>query len=904
VTLAGPPSVGRFGASILHAVGLDDWVTEDAPGYVARAVAAASDLGALAALRAGLRDRVAASPLRDAHGLARQVETAYQALWEQWREGDVPALHRLFGAGDLAAARGLAERMLARDAGDVEATHVLGLIAYRDGHFPEADRYLTAAIACAPRRAELHANHAAILRSLGRLADAEVAGRAAIALNPNGAEGHSNLGNILRDTGRYPEAIACFETAVRLAPRFADAWSNMAWVLSLAGHARRAEAAARQAIACESRHANAHNNLGLALMRQSRLEEAEAALRQAVALRPDFALPHSNILFCLNYRPDLPAEAIFAEYRNWDAQHAKPLAPALTEFDLDRTPDRRLRVGYVSPDFRTHAAAFFAEGLLTAHDRNQVELFCYAEVTVADATTDRFRALADHWRNTVGQSDAALAELIRRDRIDVLVDLAGHTAGNRLLVFARRPAPVQVEYLLGHGYSSGLTCMDAFLADAMLAPAGSEHLFSERLVRLPRIPLAYTPPAEMPPVAPLPALANGFVTFGHFGRPVRLNNGVIAAWASILHAVPGSRLVLNSAPFAEPAGRDLFAARFAAHGIERERLELIFTTPQPRTWAAYGMIDIALDPFPHNAGTTTIEALWQGVPVVTLAGRPSVGRFGASILHAVGLDDWVTDDVQAYVARAVAAASDLAALAGLRGGLRERVAASPLHDAAGLARQVEAAFRTLWNDWREGDAARLRRLYAAGDLETARSLGERMLARDPADAEALHVLGLVAFARGDAVAAATALTRATSVHSNAAILSDLGVVLRTSGRLAEAEAAYRRALEINPTLTAALGNLGNVLCDLKRFDAAEAVLAEAVHRAPDAALLRSLALCLLAQPSQAGPRNCCVAPSNSPRPMRRRTRHWGRCLARQASRSRRRRIIVPPCRASEHRSGR
>ena len=239
--------------------------------------------------------------------------------------------------------------------------------------------------------------------------------------------------------------------------------------------------------------------------------------------------------------------------------------------------------------------------------------------------------------------------------------------------------------------------MDAFLADAMLAPPGADALFSERLIRLPRIPLAYAPPDAMPEVAPLPASANGFVTFGYFGRTERLNDAVIAAWARILRDVPGARLMLNSLPFREPAFRDLIAARFAAQGVDRDRLELIATSPQPATWAAYGGIDIALDPFPHNAGTTTIEALWQGVPVVSLAGRPSVGRFGAMILHAVGMDDWVSADTDGYVACAVAAATDLHRLAQVRATLRQRVADSPLCDAAGLARQVEAAYRALYD---------------------------------------------------------------------------------------------------------------------------------------------------------------------------------------------------------------
>ena len=340
---------------------------------------------------------------------------------------------------------------------------------------------------------------------------------------------------------------------------------------------------------------------------------------------------------------------------------------------LDHTPGRRLRLGYVSPDFRQHAVALFAEPLLAAHDRTQVELFCYAEVTVEDDTTARFRQLADHWRPTSAISDDAMAAMIRQDRIDVLIDLAGHTAANRLLVFARKPAPVQIEYILGHGYTSGMSAMDAFLADDILAPPGADALFSERLVRLRRIPLAYRPPDDMPPVAPLLAAATGVVTFGYFGRPERLNDNVVAVWSRILAALPDSRLVLNSRSFAEAAFREVFARRFATHGIGGDRLVMVATVPQPRTWAAYGAIDIALDPFPHNGGTTTVEALWQGVPVVTLAGRPTVGRFGAAILHAAGLDDWVTEDVKAYVVRAVTAASDLPALAALRAGLRARL---------------------------------------------------------------------------------------------------------------------------------------------------------------------------------------------------------------------------------------
>ncbi len=542
---------------------------------------------------------------------------------------------------------------------------------------------------------------------------------------------------------------------------------------------------------------------------------------------------HGNLLFALNYRTDLTAEAIFAEYQNWDRRHAKHLASEAAPFALDRTPGRRLRIGYVSADFRQHAVAMFAEPLLGAHDRSNVELYLYAGVAAEDAATERFRSLSDHWRNTIGLCDAKLAELIRGDRIDVLVDLAGHSAGNRLLTFARRPAPVQVAYLLGHGYSTGLSAMDAFLADDALAPEGADALFSERLIRLPRIPLAYARPDGMPPVVPLPALTNGFVTFGHFGRTERLNDTVIATWARILRTVPRSRLILDNRPFQESAFRDLFVARFAAHGIDPARLDLVYSAPQSRAWAAYGSVDIALDPFPHNAGTTTIESLWQGVPVVSLAGRPTVGRFGASILHAVGLDDWVTDNADAYVARAVAAATDLASLAHMRSDLRQRVAMSPLCDAGGLARAIEATYRMLWDEWREGDVARLHRFYAEDNQAAASELAQRMLRHHEANAEAHHVLGLMAY-RDHRLGDADTHLQAAIAHApaQAEMHANHAAILRKLGRLAEAEAAARNALKLEPQLVAAHNNLGNILRDAGRYDESADCYRAAIHLAP------------------------------------------------------------------------
>jgi len=732
VSLAGRPTVGRFGAAILRALDLDDWVTADVDGYVDHAVRAAADLDALASLRGGLRPRFAASALHDADGLARAIEAAYAALWENWRDGEAPRLRALYTAGDFDAASALADDLLAHRPDHADALHIRALIAFRGGDAAAA----IATLRQAPPRADLLTDLGVMLRATGQAEQAEAAYGRAIGLDQGCAPAHGNLGNLLLDAGRIAEADAAFAAALAIAP--GQPWLLRGHALTLLAQQEpaAAEALLRRALAASPYDAEAHETLGcllgqtgrpieaeahhraglpglrqrhrglgnlaVSLQMQGRYQDAEACYRQALDAMPGYASGHGNLLFALNYRHDLPPDSIFAEYRAWDARHARHLAPADDAHDLDRTPGRRLRVGYVSPDFRRHAVAHFALPLFAAHDRAAVELTLYAEVAQEDAETARFRATADRWRNTAGMTDQALAAAIRADGIDVLVDMAGHTGGNRLLTFARRPAPVQIESLLGLGTTSGMVAMDAFLADETLAPAGAEALFAERVIRLPRIPLVYQPPDGMPDVSPPPVLTSGHVTFGYFGRVERLNPRVIAVWSRILRQVPSSRLMLNSLPFVEPAFRDLFRARFAEHGIAADRLVLVHTAPQPATWAAYGGIDIALDPFPHNAGTTTIEALWSGVPVVTRADRPSVGRFGAAILGALDLREWVADDDDAYVARAVAAARDVPGLAALRQSLRRRFEVSPLRDGAGLARAMEEAYRALWDAWRVG----------------------------------------------------------------------------------------------------------------------------------------------------------------------------------------------------------
>ncbi len=714
LSLAGRPSVGRFGASILGALGMEDWVAKDGDEYVAIAVKWANDLPALAELRRNLRPRFEASPMRDGKSLARAIEVAYRDFWIDWckRQQGVQAAPakpaapdhlamaiQAFQTGRLAEAAQAAEILLALDPKNVDALHILGLIAYRRRDWQTAADRIGEAVQLQPEMAELRWNRAGALRQLGRLAEAEAECRKAVALKPDSAEARNNLANTLKDMGRLDESEREFREAVRLRPNYPHGWSNLGNTLFAMGRFVDAEEACRKAVELDGKNVDAHNNLGNSLLGQERLDEAADEFRSALAINPDYVLSHSNLLFCSNYRADLTAEEVYAEYRRWDERHGKPRLPQPLSHNNERAPERKLKIGYASPDFRNHAVAMFFEPLLASRDRDAFEVYLYAEVSTPDAVTERLRGLADHWRGTVGKGDDDVAAMIRADGIDILVDLAGHTAGNRLGVFARKPAPVQFSYLIGQGYTTGLSAIDGFFSDDFMVPPGFEHLFSERIVRLGRSPLVYRAPEGMPEVGPLPAKRNGFITFGSFSRTVRLNEKVVALWSRLLHRVPDAKLVLNSKPFAEAGTRALFEQRFAAHDIGPERLELIFTHPQPKTWAHYNEIDIALDPFPHNAGTTTIEALWMGVPVLSKADRPSVGRFGASILGALGMSDWVSEDEAEFISIAERWARDVDGLATLRAGLRPRFEASPMRDGPGLARAIEAGYRQLWREW-------------------------------------------------------------------------------------------------------------------------------------------------------------------------------------------------------------
>ncbi len=662
---------------------------------------------------------------------SRSAEPAYTELLTEGL-----AHHR---AGRAAEAEALYRQVLANDSNQPDAIHFLGVLASQRNAFDEARRLLGKAVRLRPGSADIHNNLAVALSAGGAHSDAEAACRRALEIDPSRADAHYNLGLALDGQGRIADAVLAYRRAIELKPDFAAAYNNLGNVLKIQGEIDQAAAAYREALALapgyvEARNnlgvvyrdaqefelaiaafnhaiagnpdfAEAHNNLGTTLLNQGRLEEAMAACRRATDLDPEYSQARGNFLFCMMCASDYTASDIYSESRLWDERHAASLLSGGSPGN-DRDPERRLRIGYVSPDFRTHAVSYFFEPLMAAHDAGSVELYCYAELANADATTARYRERADHWRVTVGLSDHEVAERVRADKIDILVDLAGHTAGNRLLAFAEHPAPVQVSHLVGYGQTTGLSAMDYLLTDAWMSPAGSDGHYSEIPYRLERCFLSFQPLASWPEITPSPARDRGSVSFGSLNSPSRITPGTIELWARILRETEGSRLLMVHGFFRDASIRERLSAAFAAHGLaDRVSFDAV-----ERGWPAgmdvYQTLDIALDTFPMASATTTAIALWMGLPVITLAGEAVHTRFGVDILTAVGAGDWVAADADSYVSRAVALAGDTDGLADLRAGLRARMAASPLLDHDGLARAVEAAYRDIWRRWCAGGSTR------------------------------------------------------------------------------------------------------------------------------------------------------------------------------------------------------
>ncbi len=607
----------------------------------------------------------------------------------------------LLNSGQLPEAMDLLAQVCAQTPADTEAWITRGVVCGRMNRHADAAECFRRVIMLQPRNAEAHFNLGIAERSLGFPDKAEVMFRRAIKLNPNYPEPLESLAHSLINRGEVGEAAEVLRAALRLRPDNAEWISNLGSLLQAKGFLTEAEGYYRRAQSLKLGVSFVAENLGSVLAAQGRMDEALSVYREGLKSEPRNTRIRSNLLLTLSYLEDQDPTEVLQEHRAWDQAQTAPVLSTVIHVN-DRNPDRRVRIGYVSPDFRMHSVTYFLEPLLANHDHGLFEVYCYSDVPHADATTVRLRSYADVWREIAGRSDADVATQVTADGIDILVDLAGHTAANRLPVFAQRPAPVQVSWL-GYPNTTGLSAMGYRITDAFADPPGRDAFYSEKLVRLDGCFLCYQPPGEAPTVAPLPAATKGFITFGSFNNLSKMQPGVIALWSQVLHAVPGARLLVKNPSLTDPPTRQRIAAMFERHGIGPDRLELLGHTPTPQEHLAlYGRVDIALDTFPYNGTTTTCEALWMGVPVVTLAGAVHAGRVGLSLLTAAGLPDLIAATPAEYVARAVARAGDRAALSRLRAGLRAHVQQSKLCDAAGFAHAMETALRSIWRSWCRG----------------------------------------------------------------------------------------------------------------------------------------------------------------------------------------------------------
>jgi protein O-GlcNAc transferase len=613
-----------------------------------------------------------------------------------------------------------------------EAHSNLGNVLRAKGQLDDAIAAFRRAIALNGALFQVHNNLGDALKDKGLADEAIAAYREALILNPNLPENHYKIGTLLRDKGQLDESIAAFRGAIVLRPDYPGAYNNLGISLAARGQFDDAIAAARQAIALRPNYFQAHNNLGNFLKKRGLIDEALAAYRQAVALWPNYAeaycslgvtlkdigqlyesivafrraiqiapenhLYGSDLIYTLHFHPAYDAHTIAMEHRRWNQEHAEPLRKFIEPHRNDPDPNRRLRVGYVSPDFMWHPVGLTLAPLFENRDPRQVEIVCYSDVREPDPMTAKLKSLADQWRDVPGMSDANLTQAIRDDRIDILVDTTLHTHGNRLLVFAREPAPIQLT-LLGPPISTGLSTMHYRLTDPYLDPPGpGDNDYSEVSIRIPHCFWIYQAPSL--PIVPndLPARKNGFVTLACLNQFSKVTSHALQLWLQILQSVPNSRFMLQCEP-----GHHMDAVHklFDDGGIAPDRVQYVGRVSKDQYLRRFHEVDFCLDPFPHPGHTSSLDALWMGVPMVTMRGQTAVARGGVSILSNVGLTDWIADTPQQYVSIARQMAGDLPRLAELRSTLRRRMEQSPLMDVAGFARNIEAIYRRLWQKWCE-----------------------------------------------------------------------------------------------------------------------------------------------------------------------------------------------------------
>lgn len=604
-------------------------------------------------------------------------------------------------SGDFAAAEDCYRIVTEQHPDNSAGWNNLGILRSDQLRHDEARMALERAVACDPQSADAHNNLGNALRALHRFDECIAAYQKALALRPGYPQPYNNIGVALSEVSRYVEALPYFRKAIEHDPVFVEGLLNLGACLRQVDQLAEAIACFERVLALEPGNPKGYNYRGLALLEVGRVEEGVADCRTAFKRDPNYGRARSNYLFGLNYSPEVSGAELLSEHIGFALALRQPVKRS---FPNRRDPDRKLRIGYVSPDFKRHSCAFFIEPLIAAHDPEAVEVHCYSDVPLPDPVTLRIKSHAAQWRDTSKLLETEFIEAVLADQIDIAVDLTGHTGNNRLLAFSQRIAPVQVSWL-GYPCTTGLGTIDYRLSDNLADPPGmTDGHYSESLVRLPRTFLCYQAPADALAPGPLPVLGGAPFTFGSFNNLPKVNERVIEVWAAILARAPATRLLLKSRALVDADACGRVHQAFARRGIDPARIELVGWVRNPAGHLGlYNQVDLGLDPFPYNGTTTTCEAMWMGVPVLTLAGARHAARVGASLLAQVGLPGFVAPTVDEYVARAVGHAMNPGPLADLRAGLRARMAASPLCDGRAFARDVENAYRAMWRGWCRAD---------------------------------------------------------------------------------------------------------------------------------------------------------------------------------------------------------
>lgn len=601
--------------------------------------------------------------------------------------------------GRLAQAEQIYRAILAKQPSNADALHLLGILAGQQNMPEEAVNLITRAIAQRPNVAPYHANLAQALAALDRNDEALAEFQKSIALDPNYFPAHYALGTILESLARNDEAIAAYQTALKIQPNSLEARNNLGIALRNAGRWDEAADQLDEANRLAPNSAKVQTNLAMILLDQARHEESLAASDRALTLEPPMPERLSGRISAMHYASHLNAKDILAQARRFDELFARPLAAAIAPHTNNRDPHRKLRIGYVSPDFRNHVVGRCALAILSNHDREQFQIHSYASVPIEDAVSAQLRDQSHKWLNIDRLDDESVADIIREDQIDILVDLTVHTRGNRLPVFARKPAPVQITYL-GCCTTTGLSTIDYRISDIHSDPAEADLAnYSERTIRFPATHFCYDPIPEAPPVAFLPATVTGFITFGCLNNFTKYSTAALNAWTQILQSVPNSRLILHARP-----GKhlDRIYQQFQSAGISPDRLEFVGHVDTAEYFRNLSRFDIALDPFPYNGVTTTGDTLWMGIPLVTLSGQTAVSRMGRCLLTNVGLPELIANSVEEYIRLAVDWSKDLDRLTNLRTELRSRLQNSPVMDQAQLTRNLESAYRQTWHNFVSG----------------------------------------------------------------------------------------------------------------------------------------------------------------------------------------------------------